>query len=115
MGLITAPADHLVSPDALALVRFGWQTTHDADTWDTSLGVHLADRPTGGLPAETVLVSTFHWPVVGRRAGSDYAVGMAKSGIHQEQARAHPLNPWWLLTLSGIIPWQQPGRRENHG
>jgi glucoamylase len=59
----------------------GWQTTHDAETWDAGLGLHVADLPTNGLPAATMLVFTFNWTAHGRWEHIDYAVETAPSSI----------------------------------
>ena len=39
----------------------GWQTTHDLPLNDTSLGVYVADLPSGKLAADTVIDFTFLW------------------------------------------------------
>jgi glucoamylase len=52
----------------------GCQTKHDAETWDTGLGMHVADLPASGVPAGTSLAFTFDRPVDGRWEGMDYAV-----------------------------------------
>lgn len=53
----------------------GWHTVGDCKTDDTSLGIHHADLPTGGLPVGTQIVFTFRWPEDGDRwEGVDYEV-----------------------------------------
>lgn len=39
----------------------GWQTTRDATTRDTGLGIHVVDLPSAQLDAGAELVFTFHW------------------------------------------------------
>jgi glucoamylase len=52
----------------------GWQTSHDADTRDTGLGIFTLDLPTAALPGGTQVVFTFFWPQENRWEGTDYAV-----------------------------------------
>jgi glucoamylase len=52
----------------------GWQTSHDAKTKDTGLGMHVADLPTGDLPASTALTFTLYWPTEDRWEGTDFEV-----------------------------------------
>ena len=52
----------------------GWQTSHDADTCDTGLGIHILDLPTASLPAGGQAVFTFYWPTEQRWEGTDYTV-----------------------------------------
>lgn len=59
----------------------GWQTTHDAEMWDTGLGLYVADLPTKDLLAANMLVFTFHWTVDGRWEGMEYAVEIATPSI----------------------------------
>jgi glucoamylase len=56
---VTAPASVHWSGD-------GWQTTHDAETWDTGLGMHVSDLPTSGPAAGTSLAFAFDRPADGR-------------------------------------------------
>ena len=51
-----------------------WQTSHDAKTRNTDLGVHVADLPTGDLPASTGLTFTFYWIREERWEGMDHEV-----------------------------------------
>lgn len=52
----------------------GWQTSHDTETRETGLGVHLADLPTADLGAETTIDFTFYWPEARRWEESDFRV-----------------------------------------
>ncbi len=52
----------------------GWRTVRDAETQDTSLGVHVADLPTEGLSSGAEVVFTFYWPDDGRWEGADFKV-----------------------------------------
>ncbi len=52
----------------------GWQTSHDAQTRDTGLGMHVANLPTDDLPAGTGLTFTLYWPTEDRWEGMDFEV-----------------------------------------
>jgi glucoamylase len=52
----------------------GWRTTHDTDTRDTTLGVHVVDLPTSALRVGDRVDFTFHWPEVNRWEGTDFFV-----------------------------------------
>ncbi len=50
---------------APAMVHWGinsWQTVHDANSRDTTVGVHLVDLPTAALPPGGRVEFTFYWP-----------------------------------------------------
>jgi glucoamylase len=64
---VVAPAVVHWSPD-------GWQTSHDAQTRDTGLGMHVVNLPTDNLPAGTTLSFTLYWPTEDRWEGTDFAV-----------------------------------------
>jgi glucoamylase len=64
---LLAPAVVHWSPD-------GWHTVHDTRTWDTSLGVYVADLPTDRLPPGIMIAFTFYWPEADRWEGVDFAV-----------------------------------------
>ena len=49
-----------------------WGTTHDTETWDSGLGVHVCDIPTAKLPDGSKLVFTFLHLNERRWAGIDY-------------------------------------------
>jgi glucoamylase len=52
----------------------GWQTSHDAETQDTGLGIHVTDLPTDDLPAGTGLAFSLYWPAEHRWEGMDFEV-----------------------------------------
>jgi len=52
----------------------GWRSVADASTRDTGLGMHVADLPSGELPAGARVDFTFFWPLAGRWEGCDFAV-----------------------------------------
>ncbi len=54
----------------------GWQTSHDARTRDTGLGMHVVDLPANDLPAGTGLTFTLYWPTEDRWEGTDFAVSI---------------------------------------
>jgi glucoamylase len=65
-----------------AIVHFstdGWQTTADAMTRDTGLGIHVVDLPTDKLAAGAQLDFTFHWVTAGRWEGRDFSIAFAVS------------------------------------
>jgi glucoamylase len=51
-----------------------WQTSDDAKTRDTGLGMHVADLPTDDLPAGTRLTFTLYWPAEDRWGGTDFEI-----------------------------------------
>jgi glucoamylase len=51
-----------------------WQTIHDTETRDTTLGVFIADLPTEGLSHGETVVFTFYWPEAGRWEEGNFAV-----------------------------------------
>jgi glucoamylase len=62
---------------APALVHWsadGWQSRHDAETRDTTLGMYIADLPTEQLASGTTITFTYYWPQAGRWEGVDYSV-----------------------------------------
>ena len=46
-----------------------WATTHDTETRNTGLGLHLADLPTADLAAGQTIQFTFYWPEAERGEG----------------------------------------------
>ena len=52
----------------------GWQTTHDADTVDTGLGLHAVDLPSQTLTTGREIVFTFFWKDEQRWEGVDFSV-----------------------------------------
>ncbi len=51
-----------------------WQESHDAETYDTGLGVYLADLPISNMPAGTVVRLTFYWPDAQHWEGVDFTI-----------------------------------------
>ncbi len=51
-----------------------WATTHDTETRDTGLGLHLADLPTADLTDGQTIQFTFYWPETDRWEGQDFTV-----------------------------------------
>jgi glucoamylase len=54
----------------------GWRTVHDSPTRDTTLGVHVVDLPTAGLPMGAWVDLTFYWPQAAKWEGVDFRVGV---------------------------------------
>jgi glucoamylase len=52
----------------------GWRTVADPPTRDTGIGLHVADLPTGLLPAGTRIDFTFYWPRADRWEGVDFSI-----------------------------------------
>jgi glucoamylase len=52
----------------------GWLTSHDVETGDTGMGIHVADLPVNRLPAGATVIFTFYWTNDGRWEGTDYTV-----------------------------------------
>jgi glucoamylase len=52
----------------------GWKTTHDDETHDTGLGLHILNLPTASMPVGSQVVFTFHWIDESRWEGKDYTV-----------------------------------------
>jgi len=62
---------------APALVHWGiagWQTIHDTNTRDTTIGVHVVDLPTTALAVGTRVDFTFYWLDEQRWEGVDFCV-----------------------------------------
>jgi len=51
-----------------------WTTSHDTDTRDTGLGIHILDLPTASLPVGGAATFTFFWPAESRWEGTDFTV-----------------------------------------
>jgi glucoamylase len=64
----------LMAPALVHWSADGWQTTQDAQTRDTRLGVFAADLPTRDLPAGARVEFTFDWLSAARWEGQNYAV-----------------------------------------
>lgn len=75
----TMPAGTKLRVEVLApaLVHWSadnWQTTQDTTTWNTDLGVHVADLPTESLPAGRQIIFTFYWPSADRWEGANFEI-----------------------------------------
>lgn len=57
----------------------GWKTTHDTESKDTGMGMHITDINTERLPAGTDILFTFYWPGQQRWEGRDYGVTVKDS------------------------------------
>lgn len=51
-----------------------WVSVHDTQTHDTGFGFHVAELPTGTLPAGATIGFTFFWDEEQRWEGSDYTI-----------------------------------------
>lgn len=51
-----------------------WATAQNTDTRATNFDLHVADLPTGDLPAGAVVLFTFFWPEADRWEGRDFGV-----------------------------------------
>jgi glucoamylase len=64
---------------APALVHWGidrWQTVHDSNTRDSTLGVHFVDLPTPALRVGSCVEFTFYWPKERRWEGTDFRISI---------------------------------------
>ncbi len=64
----------VLAPAIVHWSRDAWHMVEDTRTWDTGLGVHVADLPTDALPPGARAVFTFFWPEADRWEGIDFAV-----------------------------------------
>ena len=53
-----------------------WATSHDTDTRNTGLGVHIVDIETKALPVGARLVFTVHWRQDDRWEGANFEVAI---------------------------------------
>jgi glucoamylase len=53
-----------------------WKTAKDNETRDTGLGMHVADLPSSGLSAGSMIFFTIYWPAQERWEGVDYTVSI---------------------------------------
>jgi glucoamylase len=53
-----------------------WQSSHDTNTRDTGLGIHVLDLPTASLASGSTVVFTFYWLDEKRWQGEDYRVNV---------------------------------------
>jgi glucoamylase len=74
-GLVPTGKTLRVETLAPAVVHWSddrWSTTHDTNTSDTGLGVHVANLPTEALGVGSRIAFTFFWPEVGRWEGENF-------------------------------------------
>ena len=64
----------ILAPALVHWTTDDWQTAHDVQAGDTSLGVWTIDLPTDLLPAGGVVRFTFYWSAADRWEGQDFAV-----------------------------------------
>ncbi len=64
----------IMSPAQIHWSTDGWRTTHDIQTRDTGLGIHLADLPTDKLAKGATVAFTLYWPQDDRWENVDYSV-----------------------------------------
>jgi len=64
---LTRPAEVHWSSD-------GWRTIHDTQARDTTLGIYVAELPTGELPPDSSVTFTFHWAEDNHWEGTDFVV-----------------------------------------
>ncbi|HUA17041.1 MAG TPA: glucan 1,4-alpha-glucosidase [Verrucomicrobiae bacterium] len=65
---------NLLSPALVHWSIDGWETSHDTETRDTGIGLHVLDLPTASMRAGAKIVFTFLWLADKRWEGTDYAV-----------------------------------------
>jgi glucoamylase len=68
----------LLSPALVHWSLDGWKTSHDAETRDTGVGIHILDLPTASLPPESQAAFTFYWVVENRWEGTDFTVAIQR-------------------------------------
>ncbi len=84
----------LLAPACARWSADGWESVHETDSWDTGLGVHVVDLPTGRLPVGATVRFTFYWRDRGAWEGRDFEVRVvaapapAVSAPETELARA---------------------------
>jgi len=64
----------LLSPAMVRWTLDNWQSSHDTNTRDTGLEIHVLDLPTASLPAGSQVTFTFLWPQENRWEGTNYSV-----------------------------------------
>ncbi|HTS36241.1 MAG TPA: glucan 1,4-alpha-glucosidase, partial [Candidatus Solibacter sp.] len=64
----------LLQPALVHWSTDNWATSHDTNTRDTGLGIHVLDLPTASLPAKSQAAFTFYWPTENRWEGTDFTV-----------------------------------------
>jgi glucoamylase len=68
------------APACVRWTRDGWEASADTTSRDTGLGLFVTDLSTSELPVGSVVMFTFHWPVVGRWEQENFSVAVAAAG-----------------------------------
>jgi glucoamylase len=76
---LTIPAGKVLRLELLAMATVhwsadAWQTVHDTETLPTGLDVYTVDLPVNDMPANTILLFTFHWSDSDTWEGMDFSV-----------------------------------------
>ena len=79
----------LLTPAPRALELDNWRTSHDTDTRDTGLGIHILDLPTASLPAADEAKFTFYWPAANRWEGTDFTVAVSENERRMQTQPSH--------------------------
>ena len=66
----------LLSPALVHWSIDGWKTSHDTETRDTGVGIHVLDLPTASLPPGSQAAFTFYWAAENRWEGTDFTVAI---------------------------------------
>jgi glucoamylase len=69
----------LLAPAMVHWSADGWTTSHDTNTRDTGLGVHVADLLTQALSADSVVSFTFYWRGSNRWENVDFEIRVEAS------------------------------------
>jgi glucoamylase len=64
----------LLSPALVHWSLDSWNSSQDANTRDTGLGINILDLPTASLPSGSEIVFTFYWSLENRWEGENYTV-----------------------------------------
>lgn len=65
---------NLLSPARVHWSTDNWKTTHDSDTHDTGMGIHILNLPTSALPVGGEVVFAIYWLLENRWEGTDFRV-----------------------------------------
>jgi glucoamylase len=71
------PTGHTLRIEVMepAVIRWstdGWQRTQETETWNTGLGLHVADLATTDTPPGDEVLFTFRWTADNRWEGKDF-------------------------------------------
>ncbi len=64
----------LLAPAVVHWSDDGGGLTRNTETWDTGIGMHVADLPTKGLTSGRKITFTFTWPTSGKNEGENFTV-----------------------------------------